>query len=346
MLPHGHQHEHWHGARLRRRRRLHGLRHQLFLNFGAAILVSMLASGAVSALLWPLYATRPWVRILTLLAAGSVLWMFSGALAYRLARPLWELLRAVKDFGAGALDRRAHVPRRGPREVSELAGGFNDMAARIEALVRGQRELLGSVSHELRTPLARQRVLLALLQEGGSDAGLIGKFEREIVEMDALVGELLAEARIAAGALTLRKLDLADIVRECSERLGLSLAGVSVCSDVTGDPTLVSRAITLLLDNATKHGGQRIWVRAELQSSLVRILVDDDGPGFEAADLEQVFAPFQRGRGAMADEKRGVGLGLYLVRRIAEAHGGEAFAENRDGGGARVGFTLQHRDTV
>jgi two-component system OmpR family sensor kinase len=326
-------------APLRRHRR-RGLRHTLFFSFGMAILVTMLASGGLSALLWPLYATRPWMRLLTLLAAGCVLWLFSGALAYRLARPLWELSRVVKDFGAGALDRRAHVPRRSPYEVSELAGGFNDMAGRIEALVRGQRELMGAVSHELRTPLARQRVLLALLQEAGSDASLIAKFEREIVDMDALVGELLAEARIAAGALTLRGLDLTDIIRECSERLGVTLAGVTVCTGVNGDPTLISRAITLLLDNACKHGGQSVWVRAEVLGELVRISVDDDGQGFEAADLPKVFAPFTRGRGAVADEKRGVGLGLYLVRRIAEAHGGAAFAENREGGGARVGLTL------
>jgi signal transduction histidine kinase len=300
----------------------------------------MLVSALVPALFHSGHAPRPWMRILGFIAAGNVLWLFSGALAHWLAWPLWELLRAVNDFGAGKLERRARVPARSPREVAELAAAFNDMATRIQAQVHEQRELLGAVSHELRTPLARMRVLLALLQERSQGDELIVKFEREIVDMDALVGELLAEARIAAGALTLRSLDLADIVRECSERLGLKLDAVDVCDGVIADPTLVSRAITLLLDNSMKHGGQHIRVQAERIERSVRVCVEDDGSGFDAADLPQLFAPFARGRGAAPDEQRGVGLGLYLVRRIAEAHGGSAFAENRTQGGARVGFSL------
>jgi two-component system OmpR family sensor kinase len=322
------------------RRRPQRLRRQLFFSFGLAILVTMLVSALVPGLIHHGHTPRPWMRVLGFVAAGNVLWLFSGALAHRLAWPLWELVRAVKDFGSGELARRARVPKRSPREVSELAVAFNDMAERIEAQVHEQRELLGAVSHELRTPLARMRVLLALLQERAVAHELIAKFEREIVEMDALVGELLAEARIQAGALTLRALDLADVVRECSERLGLSLAEVDVCEGVIADPTLVSRAITLLLDNSMKHGGKQIRVRAERTGQSVRICVEDDGSGFDAADIAQLFQPFARGRGATPDEKRGVGLGLYLVRRIAEAHGGSAFAENRSEGGARVGFSL------
>jgi two-component system OmpR family sensor kinase len=317
------------------------LRRQLFFSFGFAILIAMLTSGWVAWLIRSMHTPHPWMRILVFAAAGGVLWLFSGALAFRLALPLWELSRAVKDFGAGKLESRVHTHRRSPLEVAELATAFNDMAARIQAQMHEQRELLGSVSHELRTPLARLRVLLAILQESAGDSDLIAKFEREIVEMDALVGELLAEARIQAGALTKRPLDLADMVRECSERLGLVLETIDVCEGVSADATLISRAITLLLDNATKHGGQHIGVRAVRTGPLVRICVEDDGPGFEAADLPQLFAAFARGRGASLDERRGVGLGLYLVRRIAEAHGGDAFAENREQGGARVGFTLQ-----
>jgi signal transduction histidine kinase len=316
------------------------LRYQLFLSFGLAIWLTLLASALVTMFFWRAHTPAPLLRPLVFGAAGIVLWMFSGALAHRLAWPLWELARAVKDFGAGKLDRRAELPRRSPREVAELAATFNDMASRIEAQVRGQRELLGAVSHELRTPLARLRVLVALLQESSGDSTLVAKFEREIMEMDALVGELLAEARIEAGALTWRALDLGDIVNECAERLGLTLDAAVPQVRVHGDPTLVSRAITLLLDNAHKHGGQRICVRSEAANGWQRILVEDDGPGFDPRDLPKLFTAFSRGRGAPADEKRGVGLGLYLVRRIAEAHGGSAFAENLPAGGARVGCLL------
>ena len=323
----------------RRGRRPRRLRRQLFWSFGFAIVVTMLSSGLVAAVIRGLHLPAP-MRVLAFVAAAGVLWAFSGGLAYRLAWPLFELLRAVKDFGAGKFERRALVPRRSPAEVAELAAAFNDMAARIQALVHEQRELLGSVSHELRTPLARMRVLLAILQERDADSALVAKFEREIVEMDNLVGELLAESRIQAGALTRRPIDLADMVRESGERLGLTLDKVDVCDGVSADPTLLARALTLLLDNASKHGGQHIRVRAQPNGSHVRISVEDDGPGFEPGDLDELFKPFARGRGAAPDEKRGVGLGLYLVRRIAEAHGGSAFAENRAEGGARVGFSL------
>jgi signal transduction histidine kinase len=324
----------------RKPRRLHK---QLFLGFGVAIFMTMVTSGFVSMLLGAAVVHKPWLRMLVFFVAGSVLWTFSGILARRLAWPLWELARAVKDFGSGDLKRRAHVHERAATEVAELAGAFNDMAGRIETQVRAQRELLGAVSHELRTPLARLRVLLAMLQEGSSAPELASKFEREVVEMDALVGELLAEARISADALHKRPLDLDDVVHECTERLGMEGAQIQIASDCrsfSADPTLLSRALTILLDNARKHGGDGVSVRAERSGHVLRIAVEDDGPGLDPSDLERLFEPFTRGRGAHADEQAGVGLGLYLVRRIAEAHGGQAFAENRTPAGARIGFTL------
>jgi signal transduction histidine kinase len=272
--------------------------------------------------------------------AGNVLWMFTGILAHRLAWPLWELARAVKDFGSGKLDRRVWLPPRSSREMLDLAEAFNDMAARIEGLVRGQRELLGVVSHELRTPLARLRVLLAILQDRDGNAELVAKLEREIIEMDALVGELLAEARISAQALTLTSLDLRDVATECADRLGIKLQEAPAQIFVSGDATLVSRAITLLLDNARKHGGKLVRVRATREAERVRVCVEDDGPGIDPNDLPKLFEAFSRGRGAAADERHGVGLGLYLVRRIAQAHGGDAFAENLPTGGARIGLSL------
>jgi two-component system OmpR family sensor kinase len=140
--------------------------------------------------------------------------------------------------------------------------------------------------------------------------------------------------------LTLRALDLGDVVRECAERLGVTLAEPLPSVRVQADATLLSRAMTLLLDNAHKHGGHSIRVRSEAEGAFLRVFVEDDGPGFEADDLPKLFAAFTRGSGKEADEKRGVGLGLYLVRRIAEAHGGSAFAENLPSGGARVGCVL------
>jgi two-component system OmpR family sensor kinase len=326
--------------RHRGRRRLH---QQLFSSFGFAILAAMLVSTAVFVLFHGQHGQRPWVRPLALFAAGNVLWIASGWAARRIAWPLRELARVAGELGRGKLESRVSLPRHGAGEIGELAASFNDMATRIEAQITSQKELLGAVSHELRTPLARLRVLLALVQESGTDATLVAKLEREIVEMDALVGELLAGARVDAGALVKVRIGVEDLVRESVERSGLPAVQIELAADagyVEADATLLSRALAVLLDNAHKHGGARINVRVHREPEHVVFAVEDDGPGIDLADLPRLFEPFARGRGKAPDEGHGVGLGLYLVRRIAEAHGGEAFAQNRPEGGASIGFTL------
>ena len=322
------------------------MQRQIFVGFGLSILATMLVSVAVFGLFHAPHGAWPWMRFLALFVAGNLVWSASGVVARRLARPMHELARVATELGAGKLESRVRLPRRGPREIGEVAAAFNEMAARIEAQVKSQQELLGAASHELRTPLARLRVLLAILQDAGIDPDLVAKIEREIVEMDTLVGELLAGARVEAGALQKRELDVEDVVRECVERSALQAAEVHVAADaqrVQADATLLSRALTVLLDNARKHGGSRVSVRVQRELGGVVFCVEDDGRGFEPEDLPRVFEPFVRGRGLSPDEQQGVGLGLYLVRRIAQAHGGRAFADNRKEGGARVGFVLGPR---
>jgi signal transduction histidine kinase len=314
----------------------------LFWSFGVAILAAMLCAGFAFWLSRHVTSPGPWIPFFIMFVTGNVLWMLSGVAARRIAHPLRELTRAARDFGAGDLEQRARV-KRGADEIIELSGAFNQMAERIAAHIKRQRELLGAVSHELRTPLARLRVLVGSLSEQAGQDRLAGHMEREIHELDALVGELLAGARIDAGALQKRSLDVADAVHECLERMGMAGAEVQVAQGaehVEADATLLTRALSVLLDNARKHGGQQVWVFAEPFEQGTRFRVEDDGAGFDAQDLAQLFEPFSRGRGAVPDEHRGLGLGLYLVRRIAEAHGGRAFALNRAGGGAVVGFVL------
>jgi two-component system, OmpR family, sensor kinase len=332
---------------MRRRRHHHRprrLQKRLFMTFGMAIVAAMATSGVLFTIFHVSGGHRPWLRPLAFLAAGAVLWVFSGIAARRIAAPLAELARVATDLGAGKLERRVRVPSfAASSEIRDLASAFNGMAERIERQLRDQRELIGTVSHELRTPLARLRIILAMLEESRQSPELAAKLEREIGEMDALVGELLAGARVDAGALTKRRLDLPDLLRECLERAGMHDASLQVApgaSVVNGDATLISRAVTVLLDNAVKHGGKHVQVSAAPSGDQIAIQVEDDGEGLDAADLGRLFDPFVRGRGALPDERRGVGLGLYLVRRIAEAHGGQPFARNRDQGGARVGFTL------
>lgn len=336
--------ERWRGPWRRRLRGRPRLQRQLFFSFGLAIVVAMMVSAWVSAALPSAIAGRPFGRVLVFFASGLILWSLAGMWARRLSRPLRELSRVAGELGRGKLESRVRLPRHGAGEMRELAASFNEMAARIEDLVKGKTELLHAVSHELRTPLARLRVLLGILAEQDREPKLARDMELEVLELDALVGELLAGARIDAGALSPRALDVRETVDTCVARSGLTQVRVDIEHDaarVHADPTLLARAVSVLLDNAKKHGGSLVSVRVERSGEQLRFSVQDDGEGFEPGDLSRLFTPFARGRGQLPDEARGLGLGLYLVRRIAQAHGGEAFARNGDGRGAVVGFSVR-----
>jgi signal transduction histidine kinase len=288
---------------------------------------------------------RPW-RILTpLLLTGAMLWMLSGAIARRLTRPMDELVRAASGLGAGKLETRVQLGRGATGEMGVLAEAFNDMAARIERQMADQRELLAAVSHELRTPLAHLRVLTEILRDGGGDPKTLDNVDREVVELDALVGELLASSRLDFGQVTARPLDARELASRALERTGLPaelLAVEAADTALVADATLLGRALANLLENARKHGQGAETLRIFEREGRLAFCVDDRGPGLLPGEETRIFQPFYRkDRGTEAREAGSLGLGLALVQRIAKAHGGEVFAENRPGGGARVGFSVQ-----
>jgi len=276
-----------------------------------------------------------WTVLLALAVAVVSLWAISGRIAWKLAWPLEELTRVARDLGEGRLQSRFDV-RFARGEVRSLAEVMNGMAERIERQLKDQRELLAAVSHELRTPLARIRLLLELGR--GGDASVLDQLEHEVLEMDALVGELLASARLDFTAMARVPLDAGDLGARALERAALSPGLLEVERGpvaLEGDPTLLQRALSNLLENARVHGGGVTRLRVDVPDGIVRFSVEDGGPGLPEGG-GRAFQPFQRG-----EASDGLGLGLALVRRIAEAHGGNAFAENREEGGARVGFTVR-----
>lgn len=289
-------------------------------------------------------ATPRWILFGPLLLLLFLLWGGSGRIALRIARPLSELARVATDVGAGKLSSRATVDWRNSGEVAVLAEVFNEMASRIERQIADQRELLAGVSHELRTPLARIRLLIELLRDG-IDLKRLDDIEREVVEIDALVGELLASSRLDFAAINARPLDGATVARDAVERAGLRPELLSASGDLPfeGDPTLIARALANLLENARRHGNGVTGVLVEHRGEMIAFEVDDTGPGIPG-DPEAIFKPFAPRQDGKARENGSLGLGLTLVRRIAQAHGGRAYAANRPGGGAKIGFeVLIHR---
>lgn len=254
-------------------------------------------------------------------------------LARQITRRLEHLQRRVEAFGAGNLGARADV--QGKDEVARLAASFNAAASQVEALVEQEKRMLASASHELRSPLARVRMAVELLAaaEPARRQALVDEASRDIEELDALVEDLLASVR-ARGEARRVAVDLGALVKEEAARFDLE-ANTTQCS-FRGDPRTLRRLVRNLIENARTHGkGAVVTVSTLVAQKQVRILVEDEGPGVPEAERDRIFEPFYRPAGHDESAHGGVGLGLSLVRQIAEHHGGRAWVEARPGGGSR-----------
>ncbi len=303
----------WLMARMRRRMFI-----WFTLAFGAGI--------AVGVRVWP--DGRWWHVAIALM----LLSMLSGAIAWRLTRPLLIAIRAAQDIGDGKLDTRIDPAKFGG-EVRLLAVALNDMTTKIQQQLVDQRQLLAAVSHELRTPLGHMRVLIETARDT-NDPKALAELEKEVLVLDDLVGRLLAQSRLEFGNLDRREMDLGELVSDAATSAGIAPEAIEAIGDVRAaiDPTLVRRAVANLLENARRHGNGAVAVRIERRGAQIAIEVDDAGPGVPAdrrADAFRAFVPSSGG---------GLGLGLALVSRIAVAHEGGAWISDRPGGGARVGF--------
>ncbi len=310
--------------------------------FRAAVSRGGAQLGTVSACLGRYHAGEGWKLFLPVALAAAVLWAASGRVARRLARPLSDLAQVVQDIGAGKLSARAPVPRH-QDEVAVVAEAVNEMAARLEKQLADQRELLAAVSHELRTPLARIRLLAELGRTGAATGRTFDDLDREVMEIDALVGELLDSSRIDFSALTPKELSIADVAVRALERAGVEPTCLSVETDlksVSADATLLARALANLIENAKRHGGGLVQLLVRSRPGFVTFEAHDAGPGIAPGDEAAVFEPFRKPADGQARREGSLGLGLALVKRIAVAHGGSAFARNRPEGGACVGIEL------
>ncbi|NOU31669.1 MAG: HAMP domain-containing histidine kinase [Polyangiaceae bacterium] len=273
------------------------------------------------------------------------LWAVSGKIARHLARPFDELARAAEALGHGDLGARVDLHQARHAEARVLGETFNDMAARIEKQLRDQRALLAMVSHELRTPLSRIRLLTEMSQTDQEEKRqkALSEIDEEVSALDALVSDLLASSRIdfsSGDRVVLRATEVATRAVETARVDPTVLDVESPALAFEGDATLAVRALVNLLENAVRHGGKVVALRVYAHDGAVVFEVDDDGPGFAPGEEQKLFDAFYKRPATDGARERSVGLGLTLVRRIAEAHGGRAYAEARRGGGARFGITF------
>ncbi|NPC69474.1 sensor histidine kinase [Corallococcus sp. AB004] len=293
---------------------------------------------------------------------GSVLLAMAGLalpLAWALAAPLERLTAAVRDFGQGRLSARARLP--GRDEVAELGRAFDEMAERMELLIRSEKTLLANVSHELRTPLARLGVTLDLAEEGQPEELVrrLPDLRRDIGELGQLVEGVLQMARFDLAANDagqpgprLRRVPVvaATLLGETADRFSqahpecsLALEVAPALPAVAVDAALLRRALLNLLDNARKYSepGDPVVLRCREDSGgALRIEVEDRGIGVAPEDLLHLSRPFFRTDRSRARGTGGVGLGLTLSRRIVEAHGGTLSIASAPGEGTCVTLRL------
>ena len=257
----------------------------------------------------------------------------------RLTQRLESLQRGVQRWGEGDLSVR--VPVQGHDEVADLAARFNHAAERVETLVNSHKSLLANASHELRSPLTRIRMGLELM---GSTPSTTFKDEisRNIGELDQLIDEILLASRLDAQEAdigTVEQVDLTGLAAEECARLDIELdtdsdAGADAkVVTVDGVPKLLRRAIRNLIENARRYGTGAITVSVQREGQRAMLCVSDRGPGVPPSLRERIFEPFYRLPGA-SEREGGVGLGLALVKSIAQRHGGTVHCEDRPGGGA------------
>lgn len=285
---------------------------------------------------------------LLLLATASTV---VGAVVVRQAfQPLELATSAMRRIADG--DLRHRVPAGGP--VAEVGQTFNQMADRVQTLVQGQRDLMAAVSHELRTPLSRMRLRLDLLRdEQPGAAGRVAALEADVAEVDGLVEELLESARLHQGQLALQRVptELEGLLAEALAEVDLGARELDFAVtppglDAVVDPRRLKRVAVNLLTNVARYTPPeaRVWLRAGADGEAgLWISVADDGPGVPADALPRLFDPFFRAEGSRSKATGGLGLGLMLVRQIADAHGGRVEAQPRAGGGLEVRLWLPRR---
>ena len=286
-------------------------------------------------------AVDVWIAALILLVVAG------AAIAWTLpfARQLGRFRRTAADFGAGDFDARIRLPRHSP--LAPLAESFDRMAGRIGQLVASHRDLTNAVAHELRTPLSRIRFGLEMAgaeSDPDTRARHLRGLQEDVDDLEALVEELLVYARFdrTTPAIDRRPVDLrawvesvtTDLAAEIEARLEVDVP-IDGPAEAHLDPRAMRRALENLVHNADRYGGGHVRVGLRVDGDLVRLIVDDDGSGIAPEDRARVFDPFVRIEGSRSRDSGGYGLGLAIVRRVAEGHGGRVTVDDSPAGGCR-----------
>ncbi len=307
----------------------------------------------------PLETTERTLRILaSALIVGSILatmlaLFFGYTTSRRLLRPLSNVADAAGEIASGTLGAR--LDEENDPDLNRLAGSFNEMADAVEERINREQRFASDVSHELRSPITALTAAIEVLDARREELN-----ERTQQALDVVVGQirrfndmvidLLELSRIDANATDINReqVDIVELCDRVSQRYGYGDLPIEVHRrakrQVMLDRLRFERILGNLLDNATNHGDGpvRIAIEPSPVKRCVQIAVEDAGPGVAAGERTRIFERFARG--SAARNRIGTGLGLALVAEHALALGGEAWVEDRPGGGARFVVRLPTED--
>ena len=289
-------------------------------------------SGTVNLLRWALA-----IGILLLVAlTGYIIWITVG----RVLAPVEAIREQASSIRGSSLDRR--VPESGSGdEIDRLAGTVNEMLARIAHHDATRRQFASDASHELKSPLANLRAMIDTAK-GDEWATVSASAATEVDRMGSLVDDLLFLSMADEETTTTTAVDRVHLDDVVFDEIEVLAAGSDVRIDgsgvtpvsVVGDRRLLSRAFRNLIDNAVRHAAGTVKIAASA-SDVVRVIVEDDGPGIPPEWREMIFDRFVRLDGARSRGTGSTGLGLAIVKEIIERHGGSVIVEDSTLGGAR-----------
>ena len=257
--------------------------------------------------------------------------------ARRMARPMRALAAAAGRLGRG--EAVADLSEAGPAETRETVRAFNLMRARLDRYVRDRTAMLAAVSHDLRTPITSLRLHAEFVEDEETKAKILAALD----EMQRMTEDALAFIREDMRREETRTVDLAALVDSVAAdltELGHDIAVADSARVLAACRAgALRRALGNLLANAAGHGA-RATVRVEGDDAELRIVIEDEGPGIQEAELERVFEPFVRLEVSRSRDTGGTGLGLAIARGIVRGHGGDIVLENRAEGGLRATVAL------
>ena len=283
-----------------------------------------------------------YVVLYTGVALASIVLFLNYFMVNKLLDPVRLLRKGAERIRLGDLSFRVKSNRQD--ELGELTDSINHMADSLQSMLEAKRQLLLAISHELRTPITKAKLRLEFMPHSNEKDQL----KEDIQEIELLITDLIEAERLNEehAVLSAEPTPIAAFVEGVCEQFesypgGVELELPSEDREVVIDNLRVRLLITNLVNNAIRHGeGNPITVRVNFSSDFVHLEVEDSGEGIAAEHLSQISEPFYRADSSRQRNTGGFGLGLYLCRLIAQAHGGELIIQSQLGKGTYIKVKL------